>query len=238
MRSSQSGIICGVDGNKQLADRLTNIWDPPNFTAFFKKYATRAPLLIKKGNNIFYEGDQPDRIYFIKEGYVKLSHLSEEGKDTIIYLYGPGSVLGVRALTSRDQRLKHSAEVLTDVKIVTLPRQEYFRILTEHPEYLLDLLHIFIDRLNYTERKLEGFITTDTIARVASFLTECVRRFSALSLPLTHQRIAEFTGSARETVTVALHGLEKEGVLRMQRGKIVILNQKKLLDYVTLHRKS
>lgn len=226
------------EARNHLAQRLQKIWEPPNFTSFFEKFAKRPPLSIKKGNMIFYEGDQPDRIYFIKEGYVKLSHLSEEGKDTIIYLYGPGSVLGVRALTSRDQCLKHSAEALTDVKIVTLPRQECFRILTEHPEYLVDLLHIFIDRLNYTERKLEGFITTDTIARVASFLTECVRRFSALSLPLTHQRIAEFIGSARETVTVALHGLEKEGVLRMQRGKIVILNQKKLIDYATLHKKS
>ncbi|MBI2190150.1 MAG: Crp/Fnr family transcriptional regulator, partial [Candidatus Levybacteria bacterium] len=157
-----------MDADKQkLKTRLEKIWQQPDFTSFFQKYAKRPPLNIKKGNIIFYQGDQPDRIYFVKEGFVKLYRMSEEGKDTVIYLYGPGSILGVRALTSQDERLRHNAEAITDSEIITMSRKEYLDLVLEHPEYLVDLLHVFIERLNYTERKLEGFILTDATARVA-----------------------------------------------------------------------
>lgn len=225
-----------MDEDKQkLRTRLERIWKAPDFTAFFQKYAKRAPLNIKKGNIIFYQGDQPDRIYFIKEGFVKLYKMSEEGKDTVIYLYGPGSILGVRALTSEDERLRHSAEAITDVEIITMGRREYLLLALEHPEYIVDLLHVFIERLNYTERKLEGFILTDATARVANFLADCAKRFGTLP-PLTHQLIADFVGSFRETVTVALNRLQKEKILKVERGKITILNLKKLNEQALIER--
>lgn len=233
-----------MDADKQkLKTRLEKIWQQPDFTSFFQKYAKRPPLNIKKGNIIFYQGDQPDRIYFVKEGFVKLYRMSEEGRDSIIYLYGPGSILGVRALTSEDERLRHNAEAITDSEIITMSRKEYLDLVLEHPEYLVDLLHVFIERLNYTERKLEGFILTDATARVANFLSDCARRFGirrnnhiAIPLPLTHQRIAEFVGSFRETATVALNRLQKEKIVKVERGKITILDLKKLNEQALIER--
>lgn len=218
-----------------LQNRLSAIWEAPDFTTFFKKYAKRPPLYIKKGKSIFYEGDQPEKIYFIAEGFVKMHHTSKEGKDTIIYLYGPGSILGVRALTSIDRDLKHDAEAITDVKIITMSRVDYIDTLAKNPEHVVDLLHVFIERLNYTEQKLEGFIINDATSRVAAFLYNCVVRFGGkqkgeimLPIPLTHQDIADFVGSFRETITGAIQRLEKEKVLTYKRGGITILDTQKL----------
>ncbi len=221
-----------------LQRRLERIWEPAKFSILFENSTKRPPLSIKKGNIIFYEGDQPDRLYFIKEGYVKMYHSAKEGRDAIIYLYGPGSLLGVRALTSQDHALRHNAEAITDVKIITITRKDYLDMIVDHPEFLVDLLHIFIDRLNYTERKLEGFILADALARVSSFLSDCAARFGKnqgkkviLPLPLTHQLISEFVGSFRETVTNALNRLEKDRIIRLERGKVTILDLKKLNKY-------
>lgn len=212
-----------------LAARLNTIWKSPDFPSFFEKFSKRAPHKVKKGSIIFYEGDQPNKIYFIKNGFVKMYRVAENGRDSIIYLYGPGSILGVRALTSKDEALKHDAEALTDVEIMTINRAEYLEILTKHPEYIIDLLHVFIQRLNYTERKLEGFILTDTIARVANFLCDCAHRFGEkkdgdiiLPIPLTHQRIAEFVGAFRETVTIAINKLENEKIITVKKGQVTI----------------
>lgn len=217
--------------------RLENIWLPPDFTDFFKKFSKRPPFSVKSGKTIFYEGDEPGKIYFIKKGFVKMYRISPEGRSTIIYLYGPGSILAVRALTNSDKRLKHTAEAITDVEIITISEADYLTVLEKNPEYLVDLLHVFIDRLNYTERKLEGFILTDTTARVASFLYDIVERFAdvknnstTLPLPLTHQTISEFVGAFRETVTVAVNRLIKDKVLEDKRGKITILDVKKLKE--------
>lgn len=75
--------------------------------------------------------------------------------------------MGVRALTSEDECARHYAEAITDLEMTTIEREEYFEILSENPEYLVDLLHVFINRLNHTEKKLEGFILTDATAREA-----------------------------------------------------------------------
>lgn len=237
-----------MNGNTSaLKKRIENIWQPPDFKTFFQTYSKRPPQVIKKGTLLFNAGDQLERLYYIQEGFVKLYRLSEEGRETTIYLYGPGYVLGIRALTSEDKSAWHNAEAITQAKILTLSHKDYFEIVTNHPEHLLDLTHIFIDRLNYTERKLEGFITTDATARVAHFLYDCVRRFCpmpeisnkkhiVLPLDLTHQRIAEFVGSFRETVTVAIKRLEEDKTLTINRGKITILNLKQLKDHALLQK--
>lgn len=221
--------------NSKLRERLSKIWQPPEFISFFEKFAQRGARAIKKRTILFNEGDPLERLYCIKSGFVKLYRLSKGGRESTIYLYGPGHILGIRALTSQDKCAKHYAEAITDLSVITLEREEYFDIIAKHPEFLIDLLHIFISRLNYTEGKLEGFILTDTTARVAYFLSDCVSRFCQnqvgkieLPLSLTHQRIAEFVGSVRETVTMAIQKLEKEGVLTVNRGQVVILDLEKL----------
>lgn len=221
--------------NGSLIERLNKIWQDANFNKFFQIFSKRPGINIKKGTILFNEGEPLHKIYFIKKGFVKLYRLSKEGRETTIYLYGPGQILGVRALTSEDECARHYAEGITDLEVSTMTRKEYFEALSQHPEYIVDLLHVFIDRLNYTERKLEGFIITDSTARVAYFLLDIARRFCntsrksfELPLTLTHQRIAEFVGSFRETVTLALNKLQKEGVLKDNRGKITILDLNKL----------
>jgi CRP/FNR family transcriptional regulator len=168
--------------------------------------------------------------------------MSESGRDAAIYLYGPGSILGLRAITSKDGILRHSAEALTDCEIAWIARDEYLKILSENPEYIVDLMHSFIYRLNNAERKLEGFILTDTTARVASFLLDVAKRFGekkgttiVLPLQLTHQRVSEFVGSFRETVTIALNKLIDEKIISVEKGIITILKPKKLEGKTQIH---
>ncbi len=192
-------------------------------------------MSIKAGRTVFFEEDEPRKLYFIKKGFIKLFRTSPEGRSTVVYLYGPGSILALRALTSHDKKLKHTAEAMTNVEIITIPEGSYFDTISENPEYIIDLLHAFIERLNFTERKLEGFILTDATARTANFLFDVTERFGVkrekgieIPLPLTHQTIAEFVGAFRETVTVAMNRLRKEGILDDKRGKITVLSLKKL----------
>lgn len=224
-----------AESKTQLSKRLNNLWQGPDFFSFFEKYSKRPARRYKKDSTIFYEGDFSGKIYFIKSGFVKLYRMSENGRDAVIYLYGPGSILGLRALTAKDGILRHSADTLTECEISTMDTDEYRKILTDHPEYIVDLMHMFIKRLNSTETKLEGFILTDTEARIANFLVDVAQRFGIkkgkyiqLPLPLTHQRIADFVGAFRETATIAINKLEKENILTIKKGVVVINNMKTL----------
>lgn len=227
--------------NTKLRERLSNIWQAPDFTEFFQEFSKKGPINIKKGTILFNEGQTLDNLYFIKEGFVKLYRLSDEGREAIIYLYGPGQILGIRALTSEDESAKHYAEAITNLKILTISRKDYIETVSLNPQYLVDLLHIFIDRLNYTEERLKGFVLTDTTTRVALFLSDCAERFgekknNAIELPLdlTHQRIAEFVGSFRETVTLAVAKLEKKEIIKIEKKKVTILDLDKLNKHAGL----
>lgn len=224
--------------DQPLRQRLEYIWKPADFKTFFTHIRDHKPHIIKKGTLLFSEGDPLNRTYIIKEGFLKLYRSSEEGRDATSYLLGPNYMVGIRALTTKEECARHNAEALTDLTVISISHQEYFAILAKHPEFIVDLLQVFIDRLNYTERKLEGFMLTDATARVAHFLADCTVRFCkhkkdpiTLPLKLTHQLIADFVGSFRETVTIALNKLEHEKIITNNKGMITIHNFKKLNNY-------
>lgn len=224
--------------NQPLRRRLSRIWETSDFSDFFKKYSKQPPRLVKKKTVLFNPGDPLNGIYFIKEGFLKLYRVSEEGKETVIYLTGPGDLLGLRALISKGRHSRHYTEALTDVKLYTMTREEFFNVLAQNPEHLIDLIHIFITRLNLAEQRVAGFISADATTRIAVFLSGLVHRYGCrkngkINLPfeLTHQRIAEFVGSVRETVTDAIAELEKEKIIKSERGEIRIINLRKLQNY-------
>ena len=221
--------------NDVLRKRLDKIWERANFALFFQDIIHLPAKGMKKGAILFNEGDKLDKLYYIKEGYVKLYRLSKEGKESTIYLFGPGHILGIRALFAKDEKAKHTAQALTDLNAITISRKNFFDEITKYPEFLVDFMHLILNRLDYTERKLEGFVTTDATNRVANFLFDCALRFGEkkngkvkLPLKLTHQQIAEFVGSFRETVTVALKRLEKVGIIKIEKGEITITDPIKL----------
>lgn len=232
-----------ADNPKTFNARLQNIWEPPNFFSLVAAIK-RPPAVIKKGRILFSDGDVLERLHYIQEGFVKLYRASEEGKETISYLYGPGYVVGLRALLSKDKIAKHNAEALTDLRVISITHAEYFDIVSKYPAFIIDLTHYFMDRLESTERTIEGFIVTDTTTRVAYFLLDFIVRFcntnksEEVTLPLafTHQRIAEFIGSSRETVTGSIQKLEKEGILTIDRGKVTIKKLSKLYKYAQLNK--
>lgn len=220
---------------KDLRKRLDAVWETPDFNSFFEKQKNLKVRKIKKSDTIFYQGDETNRITYIKSGFVKLFQSAEDGREPVVYLYGPDSILGLRALTSEERSYWHSSEALTDCEIVSMSADEYKDILAQHPEYLVDLLYLFIQRLNYTERRLYGFVTAETTTRVCAFLYDCMLRFGIkkgkkieIPIPLTHQLISEFVGAARESITISLNKLVKQGVITHARGEVVVLNKQKL----------
>lgn len=218
-----------------IRSKLDHVWEKPDFDSFFSQFSTKKPLKIKKGNTVFYEGEETGKVFYLKSGFVKLFQSAEDGHEPVVYLYGPGSLLGLRALTAKDDIHWHTCETLTDCEVISMNAIEYKEILSKNPEHLIDLLYLFIQRLNYTERRLFGFVTAETTTRVCAFLYDCALRFGVkkgaktlIPVPLTHQLISEFVGAARESITISMNKLVKQGVITHARGEVTVLDEKKL----------
>lgn len=228
---------------KSFRHRLSRIWEEPDFGPIFAG-TKRKPHQMKKGTLLFNEGDPVSRMYYIYDGYIKTYRISEEGRDTMNYIVGPGHVLGFRSLLSKEHGAQYSAEAITELVIYSLSHDEYLESVASQPELLVDLVHAYAEALSYTEKKLEGFIYSSTTSRVAIFLADCARRFgkkqkNGIQIPfqLTHQKIADYVGSFRETVTLAINSLEDESILQIKRGDVVIYDMNKLEKYASFGRK-
>lgn len=215
--------------------RLDHVWETPDFASFFKEFPKNSIRKIKKGDTLFYQSDETSKIIYLKSGFVKLYQTTEDGHEPVVYLYGPQSVLGLRALTSKEHTYWHTSEALTDCEIIIISAEDYKEKLAGEPEHIVDLLYLFIQRLNYTERRLYGFIAAETTTRVAAFLYDCALRYGVaqkdeilIPIPLTHQVISEFVGAARESVTISFNKLIKDGVMEHARGQMIVKNMEKL----------
>lgn len=218
-----------------LFSELSHISNPPQFAACFAAHSTRPDFTLKKGNTLFYEGDHVTNFYLVKKGFLKLSRATDEGRESIVYLYGPGSLPGMGVLMSKTLTYTNTAEALTDCQIAVIDFDRFITILSQNPLYMVELLRAYAQRLRYAERRLEIFVLTNVTARIAHFFYESSMRYGVtrqnklmFPLKLSHQRIADFVGSYRETVTISMKKLIKERAIIYDRGDITISDLAKL----------
>src|SRR6202040_564513 len=82
----------------------------------------------KRADVIFSQGDASDRVLFIQKGSVKLSVLSQAGKEAVVAMLGPGDFFGERALTGHPVRLE-AATAMSATTVLIVPKAQMIRAL-------------------------------------------------------------------------------------------------------------
>ena len=183
-----------------------------------------------KGAPLFVEGEQSDRVLCILDGRVKISLVTADGKEVVLAVRGPGDLVGDQAFLDGEPR-SASAFALDPVNSVVVQAQNFSAFLEQRPRIALLLLRMISRRLRDADRKRAEFAAFDTVGRVASRLLELAERFGEaqengirISLPLTQEELAGWTGSSREAVSKALGSLRALGCIETKRRGITILD--------------
>jgi len=184
-----------------------------------------------KGAPMFVEGEQSDRVLAILDGRVKVSLVTADGKEVLLAVRGPGDILGELAFIDGEPR-SATATALDPVSSVVVSAADFTRFLESHPRVALLLLRMVSRRLRDADLKRAEFAAFDTVGRVASRLLELAERFGEptaangilITLPLTQEELAGWTGSSREAVSKALSTLRSVGFIETKRRAITILD--------------
>lgn len=197
-----------------------------------EKVASMSP--VKKNEPIFLPGDPSREVYLLKTGRVKISRITENGKELTMALLKPGNIFGeLEALdgTPRDTL----AEALDDTVLCLIPRDPFLVMLKSKPDLSFRLTKIIGFRLRRIESRIEELVYKDVPTRVAHVLIEMARDFGTqddkgtrIGIRLTHQEIANLIGSTRETVTATLGDLRRQGFLEFDNRSILITNLDRL----------
>ena len=183
-----------------------------------------------KDDVVFHADESGDVFCLIREGEVKVTMISPEGKEIILSMLGPGDFFGEMALLDDEPR---SATVIatTPLDVVTIWRSDFLSLLNENFSITRKVLAELSARLRTASNRIESLATMDVYGRLARFFLDLAREggkvldngYVAVTRP-THQAIANMIGTSRETVSRLIHDLMKQNLL-LSEGKTIYLRK-------------
>jgi CRP/FNR family cyclic AMP-dependent transcriptional regulator len=186
-----------------------------------------------KDDAVFHADEIGDVFYLIREGQVKVTMISPEGKEIILSILAAGDFFGEMALFDNEPR---SATVIAiePLEVVSIWRTDFLHILSENFSITQKVLGELSKRLRNASNRIESLATMDVYGRLARFFLDLARQsgkvldndYVAVIRP-THQAIANMIGTSRETVSRLIHDLMKQNLL-LSEGKTIYLRKSAL----------
>lgn len=190
-----------------------------------------------KGDYIFREGEQDQRMYLLEQGRVKLIHESPDNRVQLLSIHASGEVLGeIPVFDPTGGPRTASAVVMTNgSKVAWLEHDALFAWLKKYPLVAVDMLQILANRMRANNERISDLVFMDVPARLAKTLISLAKRFgepveAGLKVPhdLTQEELAQLVGSSRETVNKALMDFANRRWIARQ-GRAIIIYQPGML---------
>lgn len=186
----------------------------------FKKKAER-------GEIISFEGEPVDVLYMVTAGVVKVYKTSADGKEQIYRIARPGDTFNDAPGLSNGINII-TAEAMGPVELYGIKQPDIETIIDAYPAVARNVITVLALRVQELVSLVEGFSFLNVNGRVAKMLLQHADSNTDEHPRLTQQEMAALIGTAREMVGRSLKNLEEEGVIRMDRNRIIISDQEAL----------
>lgn len=182
----------------------------------------------RRNEVIFHQGDIGDSFHIIAAGGVKIVLPSAEGEEAIIASLKPGDFFGDMALLDTSPR-SATATAIEVTETLTLPREQFLRLLQEDPELVRALLRALAEELRRLTGHVEELHFLDLAGRLSMRLVRLARDADPeatgrceLDWPFTQSDLAAMIGGTRQSVNKLLSGLVEDGLISIERDTLVI----------------
>nr|WP_315252753.1 Crp/Fnr family transcriptional regulator [uncultured Flavobacterium sp.] len=188
--------------------------------------------IIKKGENIFEEGENVNGIFCIKDGVCKLTKLSPNGKDHIVKLVSKGELLGQRSMIS-DEPANLSAVALEDMQVCFIPKSEILGFFDKNNQFSLNVMKSICGDLRSADDNMVNMAQKSVKERLAETLIYLHETFGTnadktLKVQLSREELASMIGTATESCIRLLSDFNKLGLIQLVGKKIVLKDINKL----------
>jgi CRP/FNR family cyclic AMP-dependent transcriptional regulator len=192
--------------------------DEPTLADIARKVQRRT---YRPGEHILFEGEQPPGLFFVRRGRVRLSCTASDGREQVLAMVGAGE--NFNAVPLFDERPNPTtARAMSPVHCLLLPRDALLALIRRHPDLALAALSELAGQLRELVVLVEDLAFRSVRERLARQL---LREAAEGAAVLTHQELAERTGTVREIAGRALRQLAQEGLVRLARGRVIVLDR-------------
>ena len=185
-------------------------------------------LKLNKGQVLFKEGQEGDRLYVVVHGKIKLGTTSSDGRENLLSILGPGEMFGELSLFDPEPRTS-TATAVTDARLVSLAHDAVIGLVTTNPQTSLELLRRMAQRLRKSNEILADLVFADVPGRVAKAIMDLGERFGVqkddglhVNHDLTQEELAQLVGASRETVNKALADFAARGWVKLEPRAVLV----------------
>ncbi|CCO22147.1 Crp/Fnr family transcriptional regulator [Maridesulfovibrio hydrothermalis] len=178
-----------------------------------------------KGEQVFAAGDEAKGFYSIEAGKVKIYRESLSGKEQIIHIFGPGEIFG-EVPVFQGSSYPASAVTLTKSTLLYFSRERFEKIIREDPGLAMSMLALLSGRLRQMVNHVAALSLAEVPSRLASYLLllKSTQNSSILELDLPKGQIAAYLGTIQETLSRVFKKMNQQGLIRVERKTIEIID--------------
>jgi CRP/FNR family transcriptional regulator, cyclic AMP receptor protein len=182
----------------------------------------------RRGEILFHEGDPGDTLHLIDRGHVAMRVTTPLGDVATLIVEGPGGYFGELALISENGTRNSTVVALDAVETLGLHRDQFEELRRTYESFDRMLVAAMADEVRRLSARLAEALYVPVETRVYRRLVDLATAFSAgdeiAAIPLTQDDVASLAGTTRPSANKVLRVAQEDGVLRLSRGSIEILD--------------
>ena len=182
-----------------------------------------------KGDVLFSEGGTPRGVFFLHSGLIKIVKYGIEGKEQIIEIAKAGDLVGFRAMLS-DKTYNVDAKMLEDASIGYIQKSDFLKAINNNEKLRNTVIRVLSKELQDRADLLTTMAQKTVRQRTALALILLDDIYKGAPINLSRDDLANFVGTATETVIRLLREFKKDGILDIHGRKITILNIERLIE--------
>ena len=229
-RSQQGGLV----EDAEVVLRRAPLFDGLDDEGVRTLRRQTSEIKVARGEHLFLEGQDGDRLYVVLDGKIKLTRAAADGRENLWSVLGPGEMFGELSLFDPRPRTS-TASAVTDATLAALAHDALRPWLLERPEVSMHMLQALARRLRRANDVVADLVFTDVPGRVAKNLLDLADRFGEqerdglhVHHDLTQEELAQLVGASRETVNKALADFAARGWLQISARSVLILDTERL----------
>ncbi len=183
----------------------------------------KACSFYKKKQAIFLSGSYPRGVYCLNSGKVKIYSVGSEGKEHIVEIAKEGDIIGFKSMLS-DEPYLVNAETLEDCNICFISKEEFLNMIEQDTTLRNRILSHLSLEINQRNMQITNMAQKSVRERLAYSLLTLQKVYGTEPINLSREDLANFVGTATETLIRLLKDFEKESYISTNVRKINIIN--------------
>ena len=189
-------------------------------------------IVADKNAYLYFDEQYHNKLYFVKEGYVRIGYVDDEGVEFVKDILQPGDVFGQITLEKTGLQGEFAQAHKQDTVLCAFHVDDFQALLRVKPEIGVVFSKKIGEKLRRVESRLLNLLQRDVRTRLIYFLWTLLPKApgpnEVIEIPnyLTHEDIARLTGTSRQTVTTLFNQLAEEGLIKVDRKRIMIMDAK------------